>query len=87
MKNDNSTKQSNASKPMLYDGILQIMKENWSCNTGNFYAFWYGYDALKDCLNDIGIRDCSTNDLKKAMKETNSDKNYGLSYLKCQNLN
>ena len=74
MKNDNSTKQSNASKPMLYDGILQIMKENWSYNTGNFDAFWYGYEALKDCLYDIGIRNFSTNDLKKAMKELSKQK-------------
>jgi hypothetical protein len=65
----NTAENGNKSKPLLYDGILSIMKENWTCKTGSFDAFWYGYEALKDCLFDIGIRDCSINDLKNAMKE------------------
>lgn len=56
-------------KPMLCAGILKIMKENWTQNTGIFDAFWYGYEALKDCLWEDGIRDVSIKDLKTAMKE------------------
>jgi len=53
----------------LYAGILDILKNNWTCKTGSFDGFWYGYDALHDCLFEKGIRGISINELKKAMKE------------------
>lgn len=56
-------------KQLLCAGILKIMKENWTKNTGQFGAFWYGYEALKDCLLEDGIRDVSIKDLKIAMKD------------------
>jgi hypothetical protein len=56
-------------KPMLCNGILEIMRDNWTLNTGSFDAFWYGYEALKDCLWEKGIRDVTIKDLKQAMKE------------------
>lgn len=69
---ENNTQNTDLSRndgtTMLYAGILQIMKENWTCKTGTFDAFWYGYEALSDCLYDKGI-DVSISNLKKAMKE------------------
>jgi hypothetical protein len=54
---------------LLCAGILEIMRDNWTLNTGSFDAFWYGYEALKDCLWEKGIRDVTIKDLKQAMKE------------------
>lgn len=69
MKNSNDeTFNATIGNTMLYAGILDIMKENWTCNTGSFDSFWYGYDALKDCLHDKGI-DTTVTALKSAMKE------------------
>ena len=66
---NSSTEAPNDAKPVLCAGILEIMRDNWTLNTGSFYAFWYGYEALKDCLWENGIRDVTIKDLKKAMKE------------------
>lgn len=65
LKNNTPTDANN----VLCAGILEIMRYNWTLNTGSFDAFWYGYEALKDCLWEKGIRDVTINQLKKAMKE------------------
>jgi len=65
----NTAEKPTCTKPMLCAGILEIMRDNWTLNTGSFDAFWYGYEALKDCLWEKGIRDVTIKDLKQAMKE------------------
>jgi hypothetical protein len=59
MKND---KEANN---VLCDTILRIMRDNWTLSTGSFEGFWYGYEALKYCLWEKGIRDVTIKDLKK----------------------
>jgi len=49
--------------------ILEIMRNDWTLNTGPFDGYWYGYDALKDCLLKKGIKDVTIKDLKQAMKK------------------
>jgi hypothetical protein len=67
----------------LCAGILKILRSDWGNRTGEFEAYWFGYDALKDQLHENGIvseikeiklamRDLSKQD-KVELKETYND--------------
>jgi hypothetical protein len=70
MDNKEATTYTN---PMLCAGILGVLKEDWSSDSGDFYAYWYGYDALEDCLLVKGI-ETNLKELKNTMKELEKQK-------------
>ena len=54
---------------LLCAGILEILRSDWGNLTiGEFEAYWFGYDALKDQLSENGIVS-EIKDIKLAMKD------------------
>ncbi len=50
-KHENPTDANN----VLCAGILAVLRNDWSNCGGDFDAYWFGYDALKDQLHENGI--------------------------------
>jgi hypothetical protein len=56
------------SNVVLFAGILDILRNDWGNRCGEFEAYWFGYEALKDALHENLIYvDVAT--IKVAMKE------------------
>jgi len=53
---------------LLSVGILDILRSDWGNRTGEFEAYWFGYDELKDQLHENGIMS-EIKDIKLAMKD------------------
>jgi hypothetical protein len=54
--------------PMLCAGILEVLRNDWGNRCGEFEAYWFGYEALKDQLHENGII-ADNKEIKSAMKE------------------
>jgi hypothetical protein len=53
---------------VLCDGILEVLRNDWGNRCGEFEAYWFGYEALKDALHENLIYvDVAT--IKVAMEE------------------
>lgn len=53
---------------VLCAGILEVLRNDWGNRCGEFEAYWFGYEALKDALHENLIYvDVAT--IKVAMKE------------------
>lgn len=57
--------------PLLCAGILEILHTNWGNRCGEFEAYWFGYEALKDHLHENGIV-ADVKNIKSAMKQLSS---------------
>ena len=53
---------------VLSAGILEVLRNAWGNRCGEFEAYWFGYDALKDQLHENGIVS-EIKDIKQAMKD------------------
>lgn len=53
---------------LLPAGILDILRNDWGNRTGDFEAYWFGYDELKDQLHENGII-AEVKNIKTAMKD------------------
>lgn len=65
-----STEQGNPpiANVLLCAGILEVLRNDWGNRTGEFEAYWFGYDALKDQLHENGIV-AEIKEIKQAMKD------------------
>jgi hypothetical protein len=57
-----------AQNPLLCAGILEVLRNDWGNRCGEFEAYWFGYEALKDQLHENGIV-ADVKEIKSAMKE------------------
>lgn len=57
-----------AANPMLCAGILEVLRNDWGNRCGEFEAYWFGYEALKDALHENGIV-AEIKVIKSAMKD------------------
>jgi hypothetical protein len=53
---------------LLCAGILDVLRNDWGNRTGEFEAYWFGYEALKDQLHENGIA-AEIKEIKQAMKD------------------
>jgi regulator of replication initiation timing len=53
---------------MLCAGILDVLRNDWGNRCGEFEAYWFGYEALKDQLHENGIV-AEIKEIKSAMKD------------------
>lgn len=63
-----TTSASIEANPMLCAGILKVLRNDWGNRCGEFEAYWFGYEALKDQLHENGIV-ADVKEIKAAMKE------------------
>ena len=67
-KTSNNHENGNDANRLLCAGILNILRNDWGNRCGEFEAYWFGYEALKDALHENLIYvDVAT--IKVAMKE------------------
>lgn len=56
----------------LCAAIFEILHNNWSDSRMTYFdGFWYGYNALQDCLYEKGFRGKKIKELKHAMQYLN----------------
>ena len=68
IRNDKS-KMAMQYDTILCDAIFDILHNNWrDSRITQFDGFWYGYDALQDCLCEQGFRAVTTTEMKHAMQ-------------------
>jgi hypothetical protein len=54
---------------LLCAAIYKTLKDNWSdSRMSQFDGFWYGYDALSDCLYEVGYPQVTEKEMKHAMQ-------------------
>jgi hypothetical protein len=53
---------------VLCAGILEVLRNDWGNRCGEFEAYWFGYNALKDQLHENGIVS-EIKEIKQAMKD------------------
>jgi len=64
LKNETPTRGNT----VLCAGILDVLRNDWGNRCGEFEAYWFGYESLKDALHENLIYvDIAT--IKVAMKE------------------
>ena len=65
---ETTTSSPNSTNAVLCAGILDVLYNDWGNRVGEFEAYWFGYEALKDELHERLIYvDVTT--IKLAMKE------------------
>ncbi len=65
---ETTTSSPNSTNAVLCAGILDVLRNDWGNRCGEFEAYWFGYEALKDELHERLICvDVAT--IKLAMKE------------------
>jgi hypothetical protein len=64
LKNESPT----CGNTVLCAGILDVLRNDWGNCGGEFEAYWFGYDALKDQLHENGIVS-EIKEIKQAMKD------------------
>jgi hypothetical protein len=65
---ETTTSSPNSTNAVLCAGILDVLRNDWGNRCGEFEAYWFGYEALKDALHENLIYvDIAT--IKVAMKE------------------
>jgi hypothetical protein len=65
---ETTTSSPNSTNAVLCAGILDILRNDWGNRCGEFEAYWFGYDALKDQLHENGIV-AEIKGIKQAMKD------------------
>ncbi len=70
MKTETSINHENGNDAnrLLCEGILNILRNDWGNRCGEFEAYWFGFDALKDQLHE-NLIDVDIATIKLAVKE------------------